>query len=138
MQEGYCETFQELLETTDWSRYGHKSGNPKCADCMMHCGYEPTAVAETFTSWKAFVRMARLTLFGPPRRPEPASNLPGTDRPVAVGGRGIGRNPVAKGAVAGVEPVKAAAKLPPIGKGELRRQFSLWSGVSVPPLAAGA
>ncbi len=71
MQEGYCETFQELLDSTDWSRYGHKSGNPKCADCMMHCGYEPTAVAETFTSWKAFSRVARLTLFGPPRRPEP-------------------------------------------------------------------
>jgi hopanoid biosynthesis associated radical SAM protein HpnH len=71
MQEGYCETFQELLETTDWSRYGHKSGNLKCADCMMHCGYEPTAVAQTFTSWKAFARVVRLTLFGPPRRPEP-------------------------------------------------------------------
>jgi hopanoid biosynthesis associated radical SAM protein HpnH len=73
MQEGYCETFQELLETTAWSQYGHKSGNPKCADCMMHCGYEPTAVAETFTSWKAFVHVACLTLFGTPRRPEPAA-----------------------------------------------------------------
>lgn len=72
MQEGYCETFQELLDTTEWSRYGHKSGNPKCTDCMMHCGYEPTAVAETFTSWKAFSRVVRLTLFGPPARPEPA------------------------------------------------------------------
>src|SRR4051812_12176745 len=49
-QDGYCETFQELLETTDWSAYGRPSGNPKCQDCMVHCGYEPTAVAETFGS----------------------------------------------------------------------------------------
>jgi len=71
--EGYAETFQELLDTTDWSQYGHKSGNSKCADCMMHCGYEPSAVAQTFTSWRAFVRTAQLTLFGPPARPEPVS-----------------------------------------------------------------
>ena len=61
-QEGYCETFQELLETTDWSRYGRASGNPKCADCMVHCGYEPTAVAETFGRWGAFGRVVQLTV----------------------------------------------------------------------------
>ncbi len=76
MQEGYCETFQELLDTTDWSQYGHKSGNAKCADCMMHCGYEPSAVAQTFTSWKAFLRTAQLTVFGPPKRPEPPAAPP--------------------------------------------------------------
>ena len=81
LQEGYCDTFQELLDTTDWSQYGHKSGNPKCADCMMHCGYEPTAVAETFTSWKAFARVVRLTVFGPPRRPEPR---PAASREIAI------------------------------------------------------
>jgi hopanoid biosynthesis associated radical SAM protein HpnH len=48
--EGYCRTFQELMETTDWSAYGRKSHNPKCRDCMVHCGYEPTAVAQTFRS----------------------------------------------------------------------------------------
>lgn len=74
MQEGYCQTFQELIDTTDWSRYGHKSGNSKCTDCMMHCGYEPSAVAQTFTSWKALFRTAQLTVFGPPRRPEPVSS----------------------------------------------------------------
>lgn len=76
MQEGYCETFQELLETTEWNNYGHRSGNPKCADCMMHCGYEPTAVAETFTSWKAFRRVAWLTVFGPPKREFPTAATP--------------------------------------------------------------
>lgn len=44
--EGYYETFQELLEKTDWSQYGRASGNPKCADCMVHCGYEPTAATD--------------------------------------------------------------------------------------------
>ncbi|MBZ8180978.1 adenosyl-hopene transferase HpnH [Oscillatoria salina] len=44
--EGYYQTFQELLDKTDWSNYGHKSGNPKCADCMVHCGYEPTAAMD--------------------------------------------------------------------------------------------
>ncbi len=44
--EGYYATFKELLEKTDWSQYGRASGNPKCADCMVHCGYEPTAATD--------------------------------------------------------------------------------------------
>ena len=44
--EGYYATFKELLEKTEWSEYGRKSGNPKCADCMMSCGYEPTAALD--------------------------------------------------------------------------------------------
>jgi hopanoid biosynthesis associated radical SAM protein HpnH len=44
--EGYAPTFRELMESTDWDRYG--TGNyEKCADCMVHCGYEPTAVTDT-------------------------------------------------------------------------------------------
>lgn len=46
LNEGYYATFEELLEKTDWSKYGRASGNPKCADCMMHCGYEPTAAMD--------------------------------------------------------------------------------------------
>lgn len=65
LQEGHCETFQELLETTDWSAYGRRSGNPQCRDCMVHCGYEPTAVSETFGSLGNLLAVARLTLFGP-------------------------------------------------------------------------
>jgi len=45
--EGYYSSYRELLEETDWSQYGHKSGNPKCADCMVHCGYEPTAAEDS-------------------------------------------------------------------------------------------
>jgi hypothetical protein len=49
MQEGYADTYQELLDTTDWRRYGYESGNPKCANCMMHSGYEASAVDYTFS-----------------------------------------------------------------------------------------
>ncbi|OLC16867.1 MAG: hopanoid biosynthesis associated radical SAM protein HpnH [Candidatus Rokubacteria bacterium 13_1_40CM_69_27] len=54
LQEGYASTFQELMETTTWEQYGRKSGNPKCRDCMVHCGYEATAVDHTFSSWRGF------------------------------------------------------------------------------------
>lgn len=44
--EGYARSFKELMETTEWDKYG--TGNyEKCADCMVHCGYEPTAVNDT-------------------------------------------------------------------------------------------
>lgn len=70
--EGYASSYRELLETTDWSQYGHLSGNAKCRDCMVHCGFEPTAVAETFNSWKGLARTVRFMLEGFPRRAEPA------------------------------------------------------------------
>ncbi|KGF72510.1 radical SAM protein [Neosynechococcus sphagnicola sy1] len=46
LNEGHYATFQELLDNTDWDQYGRASGNPKCADCMVHCGYEPTAAMD--------------------------------------------------------------------------------------------
>jgi hopanoid biosynthesis associated radical SAM protein HpnH len=54
LQEGYATSFRELMETTRWGRYGRRSGNPKCRDCMVHCGHEPTAVDYTFGSWRGF------------------------------------------------------------------------------------
>jgi hopanoid biosynthesis associated radical SAM protein HpnH len=62
--EGYCQSFRELMETTDWSAYGRKSGNSKCRDCMVHCGYEPSAVAATFGSLRGFYQTAKATLLG--------------------------------------------------------------------------
>ncbi len=52
LQDGYFETFAELLEKTDWSRYGTESGNPQCTNCMVHSGYEASAVNDTFCSIK--------------------------------------------------------------------------------------
>ncbi|HWN30694.1 MAG TPA: adenosyl-hopene transferase HpnH [Burkholderiales bacterium] len=47
VDEGYASSFKELMETTQWEKYG-TGRNPKCADCMVHCGYEPTAINDTF------------------------------------------------------------------------------------------
>ncbi len=44
--EGYVKTFKELMDTTEWDQYG-TGKYEKCADCMVHCGFEPTAVADT-------------------------------------------------------------------------------------------
>ena len=46
VDEGYAPTFKALLEETDWKLYG-TGNNPKCANCMAHCGYEITAVNDT-------------------------------------------------------------------------------------------
>jgi hopanoid biosynthesis associated radical SAM protein HpnH len=46
LNDGYAKTFKELMEDTEWNHYGHKSENPKCRDCMVHCGFEPTAVLD--------------------------------------------------------------------------------------------
>lgn len=47
--DGYADTFNELLNKTDWSNYGTKSGNPHCQDCMVYTGYELSAVQYTFS-----------------------------------------------------------------------------------------
>jgi hopanoid biosynthesis associated radical SAM protein HpnH len=58
--EGYAKTFKELMETTDWDRYG--VGNyEKCADCMVHSGFEASAVIDSMKKpWK----LASLALKG--------------------------------------------------------------------------
>jgi hopanoid biosynthesis associated radical SAM protein HpnH len=57
MADGYTSTYKELVETTDWSRYG-RGRDPRCDNCMAHCGYEPTAVLRTTTSLKQSLRAA--------------------------------------------------------------------------------
>ena len=55
MGDGYAKTYRELLETTDWSKYG-RGNDPRCENCMAHCGYEPTAVMATSKSLKQSLR----------------------------------------------------------------------------------
>jgi hopanoid biosynthesis associated radical SAM protein HpnH len=57
--EGYAKTFTELMETTDWDKYG--TGNyEKCADCMVHSGFEATAVVDAVKRpWKALAVQLR-------------------------------------------------------------------------------
>ena len=62
LQDGYVDTFRELIDTTEWENYGTESGNPKCANCMVHCGYETSAVIDTFSSFGGFVATAKAAL----------------------------------------------------------------------------
>jgi len=55
MADGYTQTYKELVETTDWSKYG-RGRDPRCDNCMAHCGYEPTAVIATAKSAKQSLR----------------------------------------------------------------------------------
>ena len=70
--EGYARTFKELMESTDWDRFG--VGNyEKCADCMVHSGFEATAVADAIRSpWK----LVRLALTGVRTEGEMAAEIP--------------------------------------------------------------
>ncbi|HKD71065.1 MAG TPA: adenosyl-hopene transferase HpnH [Candidatus Acidoferrum sp.] len=63
LQDGYAETFAELMALTEWANYGTESGNPKCANCMVHSGYEASGVDYTFSSLKGLWQTARATLF---------------------------------------------------------------------------
>jgi hopanoid biosynthesis associated radical SAM protein HpnH len=58
MADGYARTYKELVETTDWDAYG-RGRDPRCANCMAHCGYEPTAVFATLSSLKETLRAVR-------------------------------------------------------------------------------
>jgi hopanoid biosynthesis associated radical SAM protein HpnH len=49
LQDGYADTFQELMDSVEWKKYGTESGNLKCANCMVHSGYEASAVDHTFS-----------------------------------------------------------------------------------------
>ncbi len=55
MGDGYTTTYRELLETTDWDQYG-RGNDPRCENCMAHCGYEPTAVVASTQSLKQSLR----------------------------------------------------------------------------------
>jgi hopanoid biosynthesis associated radical SAM protein HpnH len=57
MSDGYVKTYKELVEDTDWSKYG-RGNDPRCANCMAHCGYEPSAVLATMSSLKETLRAA--------------------------------------------------------------------------------
>ena len=58
MADGYVKTYKELIEKTDWSKYG-RGRDERCNNCMAHCGYEPTAVLATMGSIKESLRALR-------------------------------------------------------------------------------
>jgi hypothetical protein len=63
LQDGYADSFKELMETVEWSNYGTESGNPQCANCMVHSGYEASGVNYTFGSIKGLLETAKAIFF---------------------------------------------------------------------------
>jgi hopanoid biosynthesis associated radical SAM protein HpnH len=105
LQDGYADTFAELMAETQWQNYGTESGNPKCANCMVHSGYEASAVDHTFGSIKGLFATARATLFGGRYKDEealemldhksmPAASLVQVTVGKSVSGSGTGGSPV--------------------------------------------
>jgi hypothetical protein len=70
--EGYAATFKELMETTDWDTYG-TGRYEKCANCMAHCGYEPTAAEAIF---RTPLQALRVALRGPRTDGPMAAEIP--------------------------------------------------------------
>jgi len=70
--EGYAHTFKELMQDTIWENYG-TGRNPKCANCMVHCGYEATAVDDTFNNP---LKALKIFLKGPRTEGTMAPELP--------------------------------------------------------------
>ena len=70
--EGYAKTFKELINDTEWEKYG-TGVNPKCADCMVHSGYEATAVDDTFANP---LKALKVFLKGPKLRGSMAPEVP--------------------------------------------------------------
>jgi hopanoid biosynthesis associated radical SAM protein HpnH len=64
LQDGYADSFQELLDSVEWQNYGTESGNPKCANCMVHSGYEASAVDYTFSGLRGIWETAKATFAG--------------------------------------------------------------------------
>ncbi|HLK45271.1 MAG TPA: adenosyl-hopene transferase HpnH [Acidimicrobiales bacterium] len=60
MADGYAASYKELVETTDWEAYG-RGRDPRCANCMAHCGYEPSAVIASMGSLRESLRALRST-----------------------------------------------------------------------------
>ena len=57
LDDGYAQSYRELLADTDWEAYG-RGKDPRCDNCMAHCGYEPSAVLATVSSLRESIRAA--------------------------------------------------------------------------------
>lgn len=73
--DGYARTFRELMEGTEWSKYGHTK-NAKCADCMVHSGYEASAVMDGTGSLRGMLKMAKGFVFTEEAEPAPPQPEP--------------------------------------------------------------
>jgi hopanoid biosynthesis associated radical SAM protein HpnH len=82
--EGYASSYQSLIEDTEWDKYGI-GNNPKCNNCMAHCGFEGTAVNDAFRHpFKALLTSLRGPRVSGPMAPDLALNLESGAAPVAA------------------------------------------------------
>jgi hopanoid biosynthesis associated radical SAM protein HpnH len=63
IDDGFAGSFEELMRDTEWERYGY-GRDPRCADCMMHCGYEASALLATTSSPANLLQVARWAAAG--------------------------------------------------------------------------
>ena len=83
IQDGYADTFNELINDTRWDAFGRASGNPACQQCMVHCGYEPTAVHHTFSSFGGLFGTIKALVFNRYANPAAGKQLQDADAMVA-------------------------------------------------------
>ncbi len=102
MTDGHYPTYQELLDKVEWSKYGVVKGevrDSRCENCMMHCGYEPTASllldAQPGDTWK----MVKFN-FGPRPKPVSADGVEAFNGVTAGNGHLTGKSPATPLAVA--------------------------------------
>jgi hopanoid biosynthesis associated radical SAM protein HpnH len=82
LQDGYADSFAELMAETAWAQYGTESGNSKCANCMVHSGYEASGVDYGFGSLRGFFAMAKAFVFNRYRDREALEMLNEPPKPV--------------------------------------------------------
>jgi hopanoid biosynthesis associated radical SAM protein HpnH len=75
LQEGYADSFEELIAQTDWDAYGQASGNASCQQCMVHSGHEPTAVNHTFASFGGLWSTIKAIVFNRYANPAASTRL---------------------------------------------------------------
>lgn len=61
--DGHCQSFKELMEETPWEKYG-VGNDPRCANCMVHCGFEASAIEAAGKNLSDFWRMIRWNFLG--------------------------------------------------------------------------
>jgi hopanoid biosynthesis associated radical SAM protein HpnH len=75
LQDGYADTFGELMSETQWENYGRASGNPSCQQCMVHSGYEASAVNHTFSGFPGLWATMKAMLFNTYANPSAQAKL---------------------------------------------------------------
>jgi hypothetical protein len=83
--EGYAPTYRSLIDDTEWEKYG-VGKNPRCDNCMAHCGFEGTAVNDAFShplkALKVWMRGPRIA--GPMAPDLPIKYAPGARGPTVA------------------------------------------------------